>query len=130
MAKTSKRPEVHQTKIVIGHKSERILQHKSFANDESVDFIRLRFANVVFPHNRSLNGIKNTHFVILGNKVSNKVVAVVCRLHKTNDEAVLLKGIEFGPSLSFVNMNGSMSISPSEDRAEAKWLSLAMSMPT
>lgn len=34
------------------------------------------------------------------------------------------------PSLSFVNLNGIMSSSPSEDRADAKWLSLIMSMPT
>ena len=32
----------------------------------------------------------NTHFVILSNKISNKVVAVVCRRFKTNDEAVLV----------------------------------------
>ena len=56
----------------------------------------LRFANVVFTHNRSLDGIKNTHFVILGNKVSNKVVTVVCRRFKTNDDVALLKGTEFG----------------------------------
>lgn len=33
-------------------------------------------------------------------------------------------------SVSFVNLNGFKSSSPSEDMAEAKWLSLATSMPT
>ena len=33
-------------------------------------------------------------------------------------------------SLSFVNLNGLISSSPSEDMAEAKWLSFAISMPT
>ena len=34
------------------------------------------------------------------------------------------------PSASFVNLNGSMSTSPSDEIAEAKWLSLAISTPT
>ena len=34
------------------------------------------------------------------------------------------------PSPSFVNLNGSVSTVPSEDRTAAKWLSLAISMPT
>jgi hypothetical protein len=33
-------------------------------------------------------------------------------------------------SASFVNLNGSMSISPSDEIAEEKWLSLAISTPT
>lgn len=33
------------------------------------------------------------------------------------------------PSLSFVNLNGFMSSLPSEDMTDAKWLSLAISMP-
>ena len=32
--------------------------------------------------------------------------------------------------MSFVNLNGLMSISPSDEIAEAKWLSLATAMPT
>lgn len=36
----------------------------------------------------------------------------------------------FGGQVLFVNLNDSMSISPSEETAAAKWLSLAMSMPT
>ena len=33
----------------------------------------------------------NTHVVITGNKVSYKVVAVVCRRFKTDDDAVVFK---------------------------------------
>ena len=60
------------------------------AIDLCVDFVSLRFANVVLTHSRSLDGVQHTHFVILSNKISNKVVAVVCRRFKTNDEAVLV----------------------------------------
>lgn len=41
-----------------------------------------------------------------------------------------LETSNWNPSPSFVNLYGSMSISPSEDMAEAKWFSLAISMPT
>ena len=36
----------------------------------------------------------NTHLVKLSNKVSNKVVTVVCRRLKTDDDAVLVEEIE------------------------------------
>ena len=57
--------------------SERFLHHESFSNDVCVDFVSLRFANVVFTYSISLDGVQHTHFVILNNKISNKVVAVV-----------------------------------------------------
>ena len=58
----------------------------------SVFVLRMLFLRIV----EVLMGVQHTHFVILSNKISNKVVAVVCRRFKTNDEAVLLKGTEFG----------------------------------
>lgn len=74
----------------------------------------------------------NTHLVKLNNKVSNKVVTVVCRRLKIDDDAALVErmGLEISswkPSASFVNLNGPMSISPSEEIAAAKRLSLAIS---
>ena len=52
---------------------------KSFANYVSVDFISLRLADVIFSHRGSLDRVENTHFVERSNKISDKVVAVVCR---------------------------------------------------
>lgn len=51
----------------------------------SVFVLRMSFLRIV----EVLKGF-NTHFVILSNKISNEVVAVVCRRFKTNDEAVLV----------------------------------------
>ena len=47
--------------------------------DVRVDFVSLGLADIVFAHRRSLNRVDNTHVIAMGNKVSNKVVAVVCR---------------------------------------------------
>lgn len=46
--------------VIKGHKFERFLHHESFANDECVDFVSLRFANVVLTHSRSLEGVQHT----------------------------------------------------------------------
>lgn len=64
----------------------------------------------------------------------------MCRLLKTDDEAVFIERIEFRDQqleaitviceLKRLNEYFSMSISLSEDMADAKWLSLAISMPT
>lgn len=85
-----------------------ILHHKSFSNEECVNFICFGFADTIFAHNRSFDRVEYTHVVVTGNKVSDKAV----------------------PSLLFVNLNGFMSSTQSGDMADAKWLSLAMSMLT
>ena len=59
--------------------SEVVLHHKSFSNHVSVDLICLSFANVIFSHLTGFDGVQHTHLVKLSNKVSNKVVTVVCR---------------------------------------------------
>ena len=56
-----------------------VLHHKSFSNHVSVDLICLSFANVIFSHLTGFDGVQHTHLVKLSNKVSNKVVTVVCR---------------------------------------------------
>ena len=73
-----------------------ILHHKNFANDVCVNFIGFRLADVGFAQGGSPDRFEHTHFVIRSDEVSNKVVAIVCRRFKTNDEAVLLEGIEDG----------------------------------
>ena len=73
-----------------------ILYHKSFANDVCVEFIGLRLADVVFAQGGSPDRVEHTHFVIRSDKIPCKVIAIVCRRFKTNDEAVLLEGIEDG----------------------------------
>lgn len=42
------------------------------------DFVSLGFAYVVFMQRRRFNRVDNTHFVVIGNNVSNKVVTVIC----------------------------------------------------
>lgn len=49
-------------------------------------------------------------------------------LFLSNDSS--LENSSWKPSVSFVNLNGSRIMSPSEEIAAAKWLSLAISMPT
>ena len=44
-----------------------------------VDLICLRFANVILTNLTGFDGVQYTRLVKLSNKVSNKVVAVVCR---------------------------------------------------
>ena len=80
----------HRVLILQEVHTERFLHHKSFTDNASVDFVSLRFANVVLSHSRSLDGVQHTRFVITGNKVSNKVVVVVRRRFKTNDDAVFV----------------------------------------
>jgi len=61
-----------------GDKPEGVLHHESFCYKVCVDFVRLGFAYVVFTQGRRFNRVDNTHFLVTGNKVSNKVVTVVC----------------------------------------------------
>ncbi len=60
--------------------------------DSEENWKRIRLLNAIrFKINITLNYLKNlVNFVILSNKISNKVVAIVCRRFKTNDEAVLV----------------------------------------
>lgn len=64
----------------------------------------------------------NTHLVKFSDKVSNKIITVVCRRLKTDDDVVLLERFKYRDqqleaSASLVNLNGSMIISPSEEIA-------------
>ena len=43
-----------------------------------VDLICLRFANVILTNLTGFDGVQYTHLVKFSNKVSNKVVTVVC----------------------------------------------------
>ena len=57
----------------------RLLQHKSFRNDVSVNLIRLGFPDVVLSEGRGLDRVDDTDLMTVINKVTNKVVAVVGR---------------------------------------------------
>ena len=71
--------EVHQIKIFKGNEPVGFLHHKSLGNDVSVNLICLRFADVIFPHGRSRDGIKDTNVVALRNKVADQVVGIMSR---------------------------------------------------
>ena len=75
------------------------LHHESFGNEVSIDLIRFGLANVIFTQGGSLDRVEDTDPVVVRHKEFNKVVAVMSRRFKTNDEAVLLKGIESGDQL-------------------------------
>lgn len=62
----------------------------------------------------------------LKNRIINILACI--RIYRAYESS--LESSKWKPTLSLQNLNGSMSISPSEDMAEAKWLSLAISMPT
>lgn len=51
---------------------------------------------VVFTYGKRLDRVKYTHLKGTGNKVSNKVVAIVCRRFRTDDDVVRFDGIESG----------------------------------
>ena len=56
--------EVHQVKIFKGNEPLGFLHHKSLGDDVSVNLIRLRFADVIFPHGRSrerIEAVSYTH---------------------------------------------------------------------
>lgn len=61
---------------------------------------------------------------------SLNIMYVGCLIKYKNVDDSSLESSKWKPSLSLQNLNGSMSISTSEDITEAKWLSLAISMPT
>ena len=44
--------ETHQVKVIKSDKSVGILHYKSFNNNVSIDFICIRFANIVFMYGR------------------------------------------------------------------------------
>lgn len=48
-------------------------------------------SSIVFSRKRRDDSVENTHIVRRCNKVSDKVVAVVCRGFKTDDDAVLVE---------------------------------------
>ena len=41
------------------------MHHKGFSNHQSVDFISLGLAYIVFTHGRSHDGVENSHLKIL-----------------------------------------------------------------
>lgn len=78
-------------------------------------------------YDRGFDGVQHTYVIVADNKVSNKIIAVVCHRFKTNDNAVVragkfnktrLKQLELSPS--YVYLNGFMSSFPSEDMTDAK----------
>ena len=56
-----------------------------FLQRKSVFVLRTLFLRLT-----GFDGVQHTHLVKLSNKVSNKVVTVVCRRLKTDDDAVLI----------------------------------------
>lgn len=81
-----------------------------------------------------LDRVNDTDFMTVVDEVTHKVIAVVGRRFKNDDEAVIGKSIQMRRQPLEANsviseLNGLMSSSLSEDMAEARWLSLAMSMP-
>ena len=64
------------------------LHHKGLGNQKRVNAIRFCLANVVFSHGRRLDRINDTNMKMPGNEEYDKVIAVVSRCFKTNDEAV------------------------------------------
>lgn len=80
--------QIHQVDVIKSDEPVGILHHECFGNHECVDFIRLSHANVILTHCGRFNRVKYTHIVMAGNKVSDKVVAIVCRRFKTDDDAV------------------------------------------
>ena len=79
LTETAELLEVHQVKVVERDRPVGILHHERLCNEERVDFVSLGLADVVLAHDRSLDGVQHTHAVVTGDKVSDKVVAVVCR---------------------------------------------------
>lgn len=63
------------------------------------DYQNLGLADVVLAHDRSLDVVQHTRAVVTGNKVPDKVVAVVCRRFKTDDDAVAGAGKLFKAGL-------------------------------
>ena len=96
LAEASELFKIHQVKVIKRDKPVGILHQKSLSNDVSVDLIRLGFAQIVFAHGRRFDRVEYTHFKGTGNKVSYKVVAIVCRRFKTDDDVVRIEGIESG----------------------------------
>ena len=91
LTKTPQGFKIHYIKVIEADESEVILHHKSFSNNKCVDLICLCFTNIVLTHLTGFDGVQHTHLVELSNKVSNKVVTVVCRRLKTDDDAVLIE---------------------------------------
>lgn len=98
LPETSKVLQMHQADIIGCIESVR-LHHESFGNEVSIGLIRFGLANVILLQGGSLDGVEDTDLAAMRHKESNKVVAVMSRGFKTNDEAVLLKGIESGDQL-------------------------------
>ena len=71
--------KIHHIEVIETYESEVILHHKSFSNNKCVELICLRFTNIVLTHLTGFDGVQHTHLAELSNKVSNKVVTVVCR---------------------------------------------------
>jgi len=80
--------QMQEINIILREKSIR-LGHKCSSNNGSINLVGLGLADSVLPHRRSLNGIENTDMKMPGNKEFNKIIAIVSRRLKTNDEAVL-----------------------------------------
>lgn len=96
LPEAAKLSEIHQVKIIKSDKPVGSLHHKSFSNEVRVDLIHLWFAYIVFTHRRCLDRVEYTYVNGTGNKISYKVVAIVCRRFKTNDVVVRFERIESG----------------------------------
>ena len=73
-------------KVIKRDKPEGILHHESFNNNVCVDLPLLVLQMFFYIANVLIE--LDTHMVVMGNKVSNKIVAIVCRWLKTGDDAV------------------------------------------
>lgn len=64
-------------KVIKRDKPEGILHHESFNNNVCVDLPLLVLQMFFYIANVLIE--LDTHMVVIGNKVSNKIVAIVCR---------------------------------------------------
>lgn len=90
LAKSAKGFQIHNIQVREGEKTKGFLHHEGFGDNKSVDLINLRFTDVVAPNGRRFDRVNPATIKRFSNKVSNKVVAGVRRLFKTNDECILL----------------------------------------
>ena len=95
MAETVKILEMHEIDILLVIEPVR-LYHKGLGDEKCVNPISLGLANVVLAHDRSLDRVDDTHIESPGDEEVDKVIAVVGRRFKTNDQTSSIRLIQFG----------------------------------
>ena len=82
--------KVLEVQITGRDEAEAVQMKKDRLRDgEGIDLIGLGFPDVVFPEDRGLDRVDNTDLAALADKEADKVVAIVSRRLKTDDDAVV-----------------------------------------